>query len=310
MNKILVITYHYVRNYEKEFPNLKILRFNKFKKQLNFLSKNYKIIDYFELLKALETGKKLPKNACWLTFDDGYIDHYKFVLPELKKRNIKGSFFPVVNSVKRNIILDVNKIQFILSKSKKPEAIYEILKSIILKKLGKKSFENYKKKYFFKNKYDDVKTSFIKKMLQFALPDNIRKNIINVLFKEFVKIDEKAFSKKLYMKKKHLKNMISNGMHIGGHGFNHIRLGLSKKKLQDREINETKKFLKYLGANINDWVMCYPYGNFNNLTKKILKKNNCKIALTVKDGIADLDKMDLLEISRIDTNKIELKNFT
>ena len=111
MNKILVITYHYVRNYEKEFPNLKILRFNKFKKQLNFLSKNYKIIDYFELLKALETGKKLPKNACWLTFDDGYIDHYKFVLPELKKRNIKGSFFPVVNSVKRNIILDVNTVK-------------------------------------------------------------------------------------------------------------------------------------------------------------------------------------------------------
>ena len=37
----------------------------------------------------------IPENSCLLTFDDGYKDHIDYVLPELMKRKLQGSFFPL-----------------------------------------------------------------------------------------------------------------------------------------------------------------------------------------------------------------------
>ncbi len=304
MNKLLIITYHYVRKYDKQFPNLKVLNLREFKKQLNFIKKKFNVLDYFQILKFLKTNEKFPSKSCWLTFDDGYLDHYKYVLPELKKRGMKGSFFPVAKSTNNNIILEVNKIQHILAKKKNPNLIFDLVEDYTLKNFTRKENLIFKRKYFSKNVYDDIKTSYIKKMLQFGIPNKERTKLINSLFKNFVNINEKQFSKKLYMKKFHLKKLINEGMHVGGHGDSHIRLGLASNKIQEREIRSTKKFLKSIKAETKDWLMCYPYGSFNNDTKKILKKNGCKMALTVIKGKMDFSKNELLEIPRVDTNEI------
>ena len=42
-----------------------------------------------DFVNAELAGEKLPKNSIVLSFDDGYIDHYNFVLPVLKKNKIK-----------------------------------------------------------------------------------------------------------------------------------------------------------------------------------------------------------------------------
>ena len=60
---------------------------DKFYKQIKYLKKNYEIIDPLNKEKYL---KKKNKKLCWLTFDDGYIDHYHNVLPILNKFNLKG----------------------------------------------------------------------------------------------------------------------------------------------------------------------------------------------------------------------------
>ena len=59
-------------------------------------------------------GTGLPANACLLSFDDGYKDHIKYVMPELMKRKIQGLFFPSVQSTVEREMLEVNSIQFIL----------------------------------------------------------------------------------------------------------------------------------------------------------------------------------------------------
>ena len=46
-----------------------------------------------EVIEAVLKKKSLPKNACWLTFDDGYIDHYKYVFPYLKKKKKSQQIF-------------------------------------------------------------------------------------------------------------------------------------------------------------------------------------------------------------------------
>ena len=58
---------------------------------------------------------KIFQNSCWLTFDDGYKDHIKNVLPILIKNNLTASFFPTV-TYNKNKIMSTNKIQFLLQK--------------------------------------------------------------------------------------------------------------------------------------------------------------------------------------------------
>ena len=49
-----------------------------------------------------------------MTFDDGYKDHYTYVLPVLLENNIQGSFYIPTKCFQDKKVLDVNKIHFIL----------------------------------------------------------------------------------------------------------------------------------------------------------------------------------------------------
>ena len=105
MSKLTIITYHYVRPIKSSrYPGIKGLEINSFKKQLDYLSKKYNFITAEQLIEYFLTKKKLPKNPCYLTFDDGFKDHIKYVLPELQLRKIQGSFFPPAQAIEKKEI--------------------------------------------------------------------------------------------------------------------------------------------------------------------------------------------------------------
>ena len=167
MTKLTVIAYHYVRPVKKsKFPDLKALENKVFKKQLDYLSKKYSLISYEDLLNLVNKKAKF-KNPCLLTFDDGYKDHIKYVLPLLKKRKIKGCFFPSVEPILKKKVLNVNKIQFILEKEKNiSNILQDIFDFLIKKKLMNNNDKNkiLKLKNRFTNKtrpYDNKNVAFL-----------------------------------------------------------------------------------------------------------------------------------------------------
>ena len=66
------------------------------------------------MIYFLKFREKFKKPLLLLSFDDGYIDHYKYVVPTLVKNKIKGCFYPPINIFKGKL-LNVNKIHFILN---------------------------------------------------------------------------------------------------------------------------------------------------------------------------------------------------
>ena len=62
------------------------------------------------------------------------------------------------------------------------------------------------------------------------------------------------------------------------------------------------EFLEKIGAPTKNWIMCYPYGDYNKDTLKILKKLNCVIGITTKVDKVILGESDPLQYSRFDTN--------
>jgi len=73
-----------------------------FEEQLDWLAANgYHTGSLHELLESRETRRPLPPRSVILTFDDGKEDAARVVLPALRKRGMRGTFFVVTGNVGR-----------------------------------------------------------------------------------------------------------------------------------------------------------------------------------------------------------------
>ena len=304
-----IVMYHYVRPIEKsKFPRIKGLEFSSFKKQLDYFSKKYNFITAEQLIAHKFGDNNLPQNPCYLTFDDGFKDHIRYVMPELLKRKIQGSFFPPSKAIENQELLDVHAIHFILASCKNINNLFIDLNNacldIGLTKLDLDSFyRTYGKAYRYRNSsYENAKTIYVKKMLQFVLTQKVRSRIVSCLFQKYVKKNKQQFAKELYMSISDVKNLIKNGMYVGSHGCRHIWLGQEKKSVQSEDIKASLDFLKKVGARTENWIMSYPYGSYNNDTLSILRKKKCLFGLTDKVGVSNLNQSKILELNRYDTN--------
>ncbi len=302
-HSINVIMYHYVREIKKsKYPNLKGLEYKNFEKQIKFFMKNFNILTFQDFLEIIET-KKIPKKpSILLTFDDGYIDHFKYVFPFLKKNKISGVFYPPKKVIENKIVLDVNKIHFILEKEiNRRKIIKEIEKFLKKKKLIKYLDKAYS--ISLKSRFDDKETILIKRLLQYFLPKKARNDLLNILFRKVVNESLKDFSKKLYLNEKNIKEMNSDKMTFGSHGTYHKWLEYLKYEDQEKEIKESSIFFKKIIPNCKNLSFCYPYGSFNKKTIKLLKKYNFNLSFTSKpQAILKKNISKKFEYPRFDTN--------
>lgn len=308
MSELTIVMYHYVRDLAaSRFPKIKGLDIIKFKRQLDYLQQNYQPVNYNQVIEFLNNSP-LPDDACWLTFDDGYSDHYRYVFPELKKRGLQGSFFPPVKCVVDREMLDVNKIHFILASVENEEILLEELR-LLYREHGIQhhtgsSFDDLYKEFAQASRMDSAKVIFIKRLMQHALPLEWRCVLVDSLFTKYVTIDEIDFANDLYMAQGQLKEMVDEGMYVGSHGYSHLWLNFESYAIQKREIEKSLDFLRDIGAPTVDWVMCFPYGAYNSNTLKILNSTSCAVGLTTKAAIANLKTNKPLELPRLDTNDL------
>ena len=306
MNNVTIIMYHYIRDLQNSrFPGIKGLDKEKFIGQIEYLKKHYNFVTMEEVIHCIETKDNLPPKAVLLTFDDAYIDHYLNVFPILDEYQIQGSFYAPVKAITEHVVLDVNKIHFILASQTNQ---YAIIKDIELwlakhqKEYQLENFDYYYKKLAYPGRYDTKDVIFIKRLLQVELGEKIRMELVDILFLKYVGMSESAFSRELYMDKKQLETMLRHGMHIGSHGFNHYWWNHLSKVQLEIEIDLSMKFLDEIGVDMTNWTACYPYGSYDQKSVDMLGEKGCKVALTTEVRVADLEKDHRFLMPRFDTN--------
>jgi len=307
---LTIVTYHFVRDLKNSrYPGIKGRDLSEFKMQLDYFARNHEVITTDDVVGAFKGEVALPENAAWLTFDDGYIDHFNNVLPALFERRMHGAFFPSVNAIVHGELLDVNKAHFIRAAETDPMPIIDEIRTFIeenQERDGMLPFSAYWDEHAKPVRYDTAEIWFIKSVLQRALPEALRILLIDELFQRFVSVDQKAFAAELYVSEDQLRMMIQCGMYIGGHGAKHHRLDRLDAKGQDEEITASLDFLRGLGAPTKDWVMCYPYGANDEKLRALLRRNGCAIGLTIDEGVADATKDDPLQLPRLDTIELPI----
>jgi peptidoglycan/xylan/chitin deacetylase (PgdA/CDA1 family) len=300
--------YHYVRRIaESRYPEIKGLERDLFVEQIAYLKRHYECVTAQEVVHAWRGDHVLPKNAMLLTFDDGYLDHYLNVLPILQKEKLHGCFYPPVKCVWDRVILDVNKIHFVLASVQdkaKIVAAIEMYVEAARDEFKLESAEFYRGKYAVPSRYDTAEVIFIKRMLQVALPEDLRARIVNELFKRYVSIDEKAFASEVYMDQDQLRSLVDAGMTVGSHGYSHCWMNSIDRATQEREVDLSLDLLEQIGVPRKDWTMCYPYGAWNESLLDVLREKGCGLGVTTEVDLASTKKHDRLLLPRLDTNDL------
>lgn len=313
MSRLNIIMYHYVREIkDSEYPEIKGWEYTLFLEQLDYLTKHFTFVTAEDVIAAVKGEIMLPQEAVWLTFDDGYKDHYRYVYPELKKRGIQGSFFMPAKVLNENVVLDVNKIHFILATREIKELVAEIFEMLArVRKQGVDlpSNETLYQTLAVANRWDNKDTIFVKRLFQNALPEVFRNKMVAELFEHSVSLSEKEFSRELYLSKAEALEMKKDGMFFGVHGYEHYWLG---KLSMDKAAADIERSLKYCTecglVEEKDWIMNYPYGSYSDETIEICRRLGASVGIGVSAGVCDLTKDNLMALPRFDTNDFPPKS--
>lgn len=301
-----VVMYHYVRPLAADsWPRLKALDLGRFKAQLDHLARQGRFIGLKPLLDhAQGAGPPPPEDALLLTFDDGYRDHLRHVVPELRRRGLTGVFFPPVCAVAERTLLDVNKLHFILASGVDPVTLLAGVEAMASDQVCDFDRDGMRRDHWKPNRFDDVDTSYLKLLLQTLLPAAARAAIVDALFLAHVSADPRGFADELYLDQSDLGLMLDMGMHVGGHGAQHLRLSWLPAAEQQQEAQQSADFLRSLGVMDADLSFCYPFGDHDEASRAAVKATGFKLAFTTVPTPYRPGVDDCLAIPRLDTNDI------
>lgn len=301
-SRLTTVMYHYVRPLAAStFPRLKALELDDFLGQLDHLHANYNILS-IDVFSAVLNGRvPLPERACLLTFDDGYSDHYRYVFPHLVKRGLGALFFAPKSSLIDRQLLDVNRIQFTLASHRQPEMLADEIDAI----LAAEGIDtaNLRATHFSPNRYDGPEVAYAKRLLQHALPSDLRSRVAADLFAAHVSADEAGFADELYLSGEQAREMRGFGMEFGGHGDHHFWHGLASEDELAREISGAECALRAIGAPVEGGYYCYPFGSENARVRKAISDAGFQAGFTVEPDLW-APEADRRGISRLDTNDL------
>lgn len=305
--EVTLVTYHYVRPLAgSRFPELKALDLAAFERQLDYLAANYRFVTTDEVMAAYRGEGELPPNGVLLTFDDGYADHFRYVMPRFLDRGISGAFFVTATAALDRQLMDVNRIQFTLASTGDVAALITEIEAGIEAARGEfalKTLAEYRAELLVPNRFDGPEVAYVKRLLQAALPDALRARLAAQLFRRFVTADEAGFVEELYMGPAELRAMQANGMHIGLHSNHHVWLDQMSCEEQAAEIYGSMRICAALGQPQTGFSFCAPYGRYNADTLDLLREAGCAFAVTTRSAVARLTDPPL-EVPRLDTNEV------
>lgn len=310
--------YHYTRDLvHSRYPQIKGLAYDLFEQQLLFFAKNFSVVTMEDVISAMPMnrrgGHKLPENALLLTFDDGYIDNFTVAMPLLKKYGMQGSFFIPGKTFTENVLLDVNKVHFVLASASNPKELVSDIYTLLDEARKTPEYKDLPSNtdlythYGIANRFDSADVVFCKRILQTAIPEKLRNEMSSKFFAKYVSQSESNFARELYMNHDQIKCMKDNGMFIGLHGYDHYWLGNLKEDEMKRDVDKALNVMSDF-INKDAWVMNYPYGSYNQGVIDYIKNNGCVLGLTTIVNKADFTEENRFTMQRLDCNDFPPKS--
>lgn len=223
-----------------------------FEEIIVMLKQHYKVLPINALLTSPINELK---NACFITFDDGYKDYLKYAYPIMKKHKVHSTLFALPPNTENMGRIWTSTVSFFV----KHYSLEEII-----------SFFNSHRceiQYNEKSKFK-LNLSITKRLCE--LPQNERLMLVDELRNKF-KADEKILHEEL-LSMDELKNMDAELISVASHGLTHPCFkNENDLNLIEKELKESKIILeKELDRKVISFAL--PFGKNNILARKHAKK--------------------------------------
>ncbi len=309
--KLYVSMYHYTRDLEhSRYPGIKGLDIKLFRKQMEFFKENFNVVRMEQVIQAVKGNDTLPDNAILLTFDDGYIDNFTYAFPILEEFGFQGSFFIPGKTFTTHQLLDVNKIHYILASADIKKLVVDVKERMNYYRGTENDYpptDELWNQYAKDERFDGKETVFVKRILQTALPENVRTMISSDLFEKYVGVTEKQLAYELYMTHEQIRTLKKHEMFIGVHGYDHYWLGNLTPDAMKSDISRALETMDEF-IDRNQWVMNYPYGDYNDDVLAFIKEKGACLGFTTDVKIANIRTDYFLQLPRLDCNDFPPKS--
>lgn len=278
---VCILLYHRVAE-ENSDPQLLCVKPYNFDRQMDYLSRHYRLITLKKLQENLVNGC-IPDMAVVVTFDDGYADNLTNALPILLKYEIPATIFVATGYLGEDTRFPSDTLaRLLLEAEVLPQSLELTIsgKNYTWKINARKEYEG---AWDVTKKYDPTLRHRCYRQLHSLLrplDHNSRVDILTNLWR-WAGNPQNIFSSPRPLNINELKILDKSSLiEIGAHGVNHLVLSRQPFDIQRSEIVTSKQFLEELLAHPVD-SFAYPYGSKSDVSQEtmdLVKKAGFKLA--------------------------------
>lgn len=245
---------------------------------LQVLKSEFTIISLSEWIFRKKNCKPLPKKACAITFDDGWLDNYEYAWPILQQEQVPATLFAVPGMIETSLDFWPNRIAILLQQPIEKLKSIEWLSELIDKQTNSRETSA--------QVIDSLK----------AYSDD---HLIELISQAEIELMISPTTTSSLMNWDQICELSDSGLvEIGSHTCQHIRLRQDiKSDIRFREISISKQQLQ---TRLNKPVelFCYPNGEYCEAAVREVSENYLA-AVTTQGGINSLGSSNDFLLSRI-----------
>lgn len=276
---INIVTYHSVSSRASFLTDGTSLRHDPatFERQIDYLAEHYNPIRLSSLISALDQ-ETMPERAVVVTFDDGYADTLRRVLPILYRRRFPMTVFPVTSVVGNRDLLWQHKLAWLLANGNESR-VREALKDA---------------GYPPQDETESL-TAFTRRCYRADLPEILEE----VLRTAGTRGERLAASLRPYLEPEEIAEADPDLVEFGNHTHTHPVLSALNEEEQQQELVTARDALtRWTG--LAPIALAYPFGlkrHYDENTKRLAKKTGHRAALDMRRRI-NVGAVDPFELSR------------
>jgi peptidoglycan/xylan/chitin deacetylase (PgdA/CDA1 family)/GNAT superfamily N-acetyltransferase len=248
-------------------------------KYLTVLSKRYRFVSLMDAVEMLQGRKPMQPYSMVLTFDDGYRNNITHALPILQRHKAPATFFVPTGFVDNPRPFWFDRLDYALQQA--PVDGREVRVGSFAMRLDASSREalaaSYKRLRRTAKKLHVADDEFLQHMQQFAARLEAESNRA---LSDMQKEDDWS----AIMTWEQIRQVTDDGVPIGSHTADHVRLGLVTQDVARDQLVRSKRDIE--NHTIKPCVsLCYPNGSFNEEIVNVARQSGYVCGLTTEEGL-------------------------
>lgn len=286
--KVAILMYHRVLS-DKELAGYYIqpgmyVHKDVFELQMRFLQGHFHIVSFSELLSLWkERNLNKDRRYCVITFDDGWLDTYRYAYPVLHKYNIPATIFLPVSYIGTGKWFWTDRLGYFLKHAQ--DNVKEDVQALLLKRYPEFA-------WLFNNGMNSVESIIENcKLLSDEKVDILVNGLMEIM-------GLKTPEERVFLGWDKIEEMSKNNISFGSHSYTHRILTKLDSDDMQREIRDSQAILKRRQINYVP-VFCYPNGNFSRDIADQVRIAGYRAAITTEFGLECNKPQNLYALKRV-----------